>query len=400
MTPEQLTREIKRRARALGFHGVGVTDVQPLEEAEKQYHRWLREGYAADLHYMQASAHLRAHPKRVWPEARVVLVLAVNYYSGEFDPLPRGYGRIARYAWGRDYHDVIPARLRQLVGEIEHLLGRPVRARWFTDAAPLLERALAVRAGLGRVGWNACLITETFGSWVFLSEILLDVELVPDPAETRPCQSVFDCQRSCPTGALRPDGLVDARLCISYHTIENRGAIPRALRPQLGDWLFGCDVCQQVCPHNARVPITDWPDFHPEAGVGQRLALAEVLTLTSDDAFRARFRGTALRRAKRRGLLRNASIVAANTGYEDAIPHLRRLAREDPDEIIRGHALWALRVLDPIGSRPIVDRARRDPHPFVRQEAEWALETPSGGRLREESHDRETSDMLSARDRL
>ena len=379
MTREQLTSQIKAQARALGFHGVGVTDIRPLREDEARYHRWLHQGWAADLRYMQTSASVRAHPRRVWPEARSILVLAVNYYSGDFDPLPRGHGRIARYAWGRDYHDVIPPRLRQLVAEIERLLERPVRARWFTDAGPLLERALARRAGLGRIGWNACLITETFGSWVFLSEILLDVELVLDQEEARACLSVFECQRYCPTGAIAPDGLVDARLCLSYHTIENRGAIPRALRPKLGDWLFGCDVCQAVCPHNARVPITDWPEFHPEAGVGKTLALADVLAIASEDEFRARFRGTALRRAKRRGLLRNAAIVAANTGYDDAIPQLQRLAREDPDEIIRGHALWALQMLDPVRSRPILERARRDPHPFVREEAESALERGGNG---------------------
>ncbi|GBC83031.1 Epoxyqueuosine reductase [bacterium HR10] len=395
MTLERLTREIKERARALGFHGVGITDVRPLEEAEARYHHWLREGLAADLQYMQTSAGQRAHPARVWPEARAVLVLVVNYYSGEFDALPRGHGRIARYAWGRDYHDVIPARLRQLVAEIEQLLRRPVRARCFTDAVPLLERALARRAGLGRIGWNACLITEAFGSWVFLSEILLDVELAPDPPETRACVSTFDCHRSCPTGALRPDGLVDARLCISYHTIENRGVIPRALRSKLGDWLFGCDVCQEVCPHNARVPITDWPEFHLEAGVGKTLALADVLAIASDEAFRQRFRGTALRRAKRRGLLRNAAIVAANTGYEEAIPQLRRLAREDPDEIIRGHALWALGVLDPAGSRAILERARRDVHPFVREEAEWALEASAGGEPSEGSANMKPSGAIA-----
>ncbi len=374
MTLEQLTREVKRRARALGFHGVGVTTAHPLLEDQTRYHRWLAQGQVADLLYMRTSAELRAHPMRVWPEVRTILVLAVNYYSGDFDPVPRGYGRIARYAWGRDYHEVIPARLRQLVGEIQQLVGRPIPARCFTDAVPLLERALARRAGLGRIGWNACLITEEFGSWVFLSEILLPLELVPDPEETRSCRSTFDCARACPTGALRPEGVVDARLCISYHTIENRGVIPRALRRQLGDWLFGCDICQQVCPHNARPPITDWPEFHPEAGVGKTLALSEVLALTSDEEFRARFRHTALRRAKRRGLLRNAAIVAANTGYEEAIPLLRCLAREDPDPIVRGHALWALSVLDPVRSRPILESARHDEDDVVRQEAEWALE--------------------------
>jgi len=373
MTIERLIQEVKRRAIELGFHSVGIASVTPLAEDEGRYHEWLRSGRAADLTYMIESKPFRAHPQHLLPEARSILSLAVNYYCGDFDSLPRGHGRIARYAWGRDYHEVIPPRLWQLVREIETLLGRSVRARCFTDAVPLLERAVARLAGLGRVGVNSCLITEEFGSWVLLSEILLDVELTPDIEDARACLGTLDCLTRCPTNALVEPYVVDARRCISYHTIENQGVIPHNLRPQLGDWLFGCDVCQEVCPQNNQFVITSWREFHPESGVGKTLALAEVLSLDSDEAFRRRFRHTAIVRARRRGLVRNAALVAANTRCDEAIPLLQKRASSDPDEIIRGHAIWALGVLDVKGSLSVIERACCDPSAFVRSEARTVL---------------------------
>lgn len=377
-----LSEKVKERARALGFHRVGIARVAPLVEAERRYHEWLDAQQAAALGYMIESRSRRAHPEQLMPDAQTILSLAVSYYSGDFDSVPPGHGRLARYAWGRDYHEVIPPRLWQLVGEIEQLVGRPVRARCFTDAVPLLERAVAARAGIGRLGWNSCLITEEWGSWVFLGEILLDVALEPDEPDRRVCFSTRDCLSSCPTGAIPRPFVVDARRCISYHTIENRGMIPRELRPLIGDWLFGCDVCQEVCPHNRRVPLTSWREFHPESGVGKTLAVKEVLALDSDERFRQRFRHTALLRARRRGLVRNAAIVAANTGFDDVLPMLSRLITSDPDEIIRAHAVWAASVLAGASVRPVIERARHDPSPLVRDEARHALEggaSPLGG---------------------
>lgn len=380
-----LTEKVKERARALGFHRVGIARVAPLVEAERRYHEWLDAEQAAALGYMIESRSLRAHPERLMPGAQTILSLAVSYYSGDFDSVPPGHGRIARYAWGRDYHQVIPPRLWQLVGEIQHLVGRPVRARCFTDAVPLLERAVAAQAGVGRIGWNSCLITDEWGSWVFLCDILLDVALEPDEPDWRVCFRTRDCLGGCPTGAIPRPFVVDARRCISYHTIENRGMIPRELRPLLGDWLFGCDVCQEVCPHNHQVPLTSWREFHPESGVGKTLAVRDLLTLESDELFRQRFRHTALWRARRRGLVRNATVVAANTGYDEVLPALYRLIDSDPDEIIRAHAVWAASVLGGPSARPVIERARRDPSPLVRDEAVHALEgiasplTPAGG---------------------
>lgn len=373
MRIEQLTIKLKQRAKQLGFDAVGVTRIAPLSDDERRYLQWIEEGMAADMSYMQRNPTLRARPQQLAPAARSIISLAVNYYSGEFDELKPGEGRIARYAWGLDYHHVIPPKLWALVAHIEELIGRTVTARCFTDAVPLLERAVACRAGLGRIGYNSCLITDQFGSWVFLAEILLDVELAPDAPDTRLCMEALDCIAQCPTGAIPRQYVVDARRCISYQTIENRGVIPREIRPLLGDWLFGCDVCQDVCPHNRRLPETSWREFRPESGVGKTIRLDEVLRIQSDEVFAQRFRHTALRRAKRRGLVRNAAIVAANTHYEPAIPLLRHLAQCDPDPIIRGHAVWALGQFPMNRWRPSVERCLDDENPFVREEARIAL---------------------------
>jgi epoxyqueuosine reductase len=374
MTIEQLTAKVKEQARRRGFDAVGVIRVEPLTEEERRYLKWIEDGLSADMAYLQRQPTLRARPNELAPTARSIISLAVNYYSGEFDRVSPGQGRIARYAWGLDYHEVIPPKLGALVACIESLVDRKVTARCFVDAVPLLERAVARRAGLGRIGYNSCLITDRFGSWVFLSDILIDVELMPDREDDRTCLSTFDCIIDCPTGAIPEPYVVDARRCISYQTIENRGVIPRDARPLMGDWLFGCDVCQEVCPHNRALPKTTWKEFHPQAGVGKTLSLNDVLSINSDEAFRDRFRHTALLRTKRRGLARNATIVAANTKYEAAIPLLINLAQSDPDPIVRGHAVWALAQFSDKRLTTVVDQRRKDEDPFVRQEAQAVME--------------------------
>ncbi|MBI3949391.1 MAG: tRNA epoxyqueuosine(34) reductase QueG [Acidobacteria bacterium] len=373
MMIEQLTATVKEQARRLGFNAVGVIRVEPLTDEERCYLKWIEDGMSADMAYLQCQPTLRARPNELAPTARSIISLAVNYYSGEFDPLKPGEGRIARYAWGLDYHEVIPPTLWALVASIENLVGRKVKARCFVDAVPLLERAVARRAGLGRIGFNSCLITDRFGSWVFLSDILLDVELAPDEEDARTCLSTFDCIINCPTGAIPEPYVVDARRCISYQTIENRGIIPRHMRPLMGDWLFGCDVCQEVCPHNRVLLKTTWKEFYPESGVGKTLSIHEVLSIHSDEIFRHRFRHTALLRTKRRGLVRNATIVAANTKHEPAIPLLKNLIESDPDPIIRGHAVWALGQFSGGQFATVLEQALKDEDPFVRQEAQAAM---------------------------
>lgn len=374
MAIEHLTGRVKEQARRLGFDAVGVIRVEPLTDEERRYLKWIEDGLSADMAYLQRQPTLRARPNELVPTARSLISLAVNYYSGEFDPVKPGEGRIARYAWGLDYHEVILPRLWALVACVENWVGRRVKASCFVDAVPLLERAVARRAGVGRIGFNSCLITDRFGSWVFLSDILLDVELMPDEEDARTCLSTLDCLVDCPTGAIPEPYVVDARRCISYQTIENRGVIPRDMRPLMGDWLFGCDVCQEVCPHNRRLPKTTWKEFHPESGVGKTLSINEVLSIASDEAFRQRFRHTALLRTKRRGLVRNAAIVAANTKYEAAVPLLTSLTQFDPDPIVRGHAVWALAQFHDKRLAAVIERALKDEDPFVRQEAQAVME--------------------------
>src|SRR5262249_37834922 len=241
--------------------------------------------------------------------------LAINYYSSapRFEHLNR-YGRIARYAWGRDYHEVVKPRLVQLAGKIESILsgdccrheasGSEFKYRCFVDAVPLLERAVAQRAGIGFFGKNTNLLQPRRGSWHFLSELLVNAELPEDGQPSRVgCGTCTRCLDACPTGAFAGPYQLDSRVCRSYLTIENKGPIPRTLRAALGEWLFGCDVCQDVCPFNRFSADTDWPELQPEAGPGPRIDLAEVLSIDTDEKFRSRFKGTALARPKRRGLL-------------------------------------------------------------------------------------------------
>lgn len=367
---------IKQAARELGFEAVGVASIEPLTRDGNALQEWCEDGFAAGMDYMTRKPDLHASPAVLVPYARSVITLAIDYYAAAppFEHEHR-YGRVARYAWGRDYHDVVKPRLIELAGRIEHLAGRRIHARCFVDAVPLLERAVAARAGLGFFGKNTNLLQPRRGSWFFLSEILLDLELPAEPCEIKvSCGSCHRCIDACPTNAFAAPYRLDSRRCISYLTIENKGAIARELRPAIGEWVFGCDVCQDVCPFNRFASETAWPELGPEAGAGPRLNLAEVLSITSDGEFRARFRGTPLMRPKRRGLLRNAAIVAANVGAIETAPLLVERTLNDHEPLIRSHALWALAQLDPKLAADTAERAlKTDPDTSVREEAEMVM---------------------------
>jgi epoxyqueuosine reductase len=386
-----LVAEIKEAASRLGFEVAGITSVAPLAGDDEHYRAWVEAGFAAGMDYMTRRPELLARPGVLVPQARSLVTLAVNYYA-EAPPFRHAgqFGRVARYAWGLDYHDVVKPRLMELAAEIERLAGRPVHARCFVDAVPLLERAAAARAGVGFVGKNTNLLRPRHGSWFFLSEILLDLELPADDEPVRvSCGTCHRCLDACPTDAFAGPYQLDARRCISYLTIEHKGAIPVELRAGLGEWVFGCDGCQEmrsevtrrgplpvvvrgseaVCPFNRFARETEWRAFHPDAGVGPRLDLVEVLSISGDADFRARFKGTPLLRPKRRGLLRNAAVVAANVGCTAAVPALLVRVEQDPEPLIRAHALWALARLDSTKAAPLVERALNDPEALVRDEA-------------------------------
>jgi epoxyqueuosine reductase len=370
-----LVSQIKNAAFELGFEVAGITSVEPLERDDNAFHDWCANGHAADMDYMTRRTELHGNPRALVPYAHSLITLAVDYGvdAPQFEHEHR-FGRVARYAWGLDYHDVVKPRLTALAARIEKLAGREIHARCFVDAVPLLERAAAARAGLGFFGKNTNLLRPRNGSWFFLSEILLDLELPADNREIKvSCGSCRRCLDACPTNAFPAPYVLDSRKCISYLTIENKGAIPRGLREAMGDWVFGCDVCQDVCPFNRFATDARWPEFHPQAGVGPRLDLVEVLSIATDEEFRARFRGTPLTRPKRRGLLRNAAVVAANVGATAAVPALIDRVENDPEPLIRSHALWSLSRLD--GKRvAAAERAlKNDADNLVREEAEAIL---------------------------
>ena len=381
---QPLANQIKAAAAELGFSVTGITSAAPLIQDLRALQEWIGAGFAAGMDYMVRKPGLKGQPKELVPYAASVISLAVNYHSSaaRFEHQNR-YGRIARYAWGLDYHEVVKPRLARLAGRIEQMIASSsltpdaFKYRCFVDAVPLLERAIAQRAGIGFFGKNTNVLQPRGGSWHFLSELLINAELPEEGQQSKvSCGSCTRCLDACPTGAFAGPFRLDSRLCISYLTIENRGHIPLELRGAIGEWLFGCDVCQDVCPFNRFSTDTDWPELRPEAGPGPRIDIPDLLTIDADEKFRVRFSGTALSRPKRRGLLRNAAVVAANIGCVEAMPALLQRIERDPEPLIRQHAIWAAARLDEQMSRGLIERAiKTDPDPGVQKEAAAALET-------------------------
>ncbi|MGB3680860.1 MAG: tRNA epoxyqueuosine(34) reductase QueG [Rubrobacteraceae bacterium] len=333
---------LEEKARAAGFDLVGVSPAEPLSEGGERLREWQEAGMAADMGYMQRPVELISNPKKLQKSAKSVVSLGVSYYPGEHPENP-GSGKVARYAWGRDYHMVIKERLFRLREELEEELGVRIKARAFTDAVPLLERSAAQHAGLGFFGRNSCVINGEIGSYFFIADLIMDLELPPNAHGTGTCGQCTRCMDRCPTGAIKAPGVVDARLCISYLTIENSGDIPRELRPLVGDWAFGCDICQEVCPYNkTKATQSRWPEFGAQAGTGPYLDFTEVLEIRTEEEFESRFAGTPLTRPGRAGLLRNCCVAAGNLRLGKNVPPLTRCLQRDPSALVRGHAAWAL----------------------------------------------------------
>lgn len=374
---------IEELAREAGFELVGVARAGRLEEGGERLRRWQEAGMAAGMGYMRRPVELLSDPRRLQKSARSVISLGVSYYPGDHPENPGGGGKVARYAWGEDYHRVIKGRLFGLRARLEEALGCRVKARAFTDAVPLLERSAAQRAGLGFFGRNSCLINGEMGSYFFIAELLVDLEIEPDEPGEGTCGRCRRCIDACPTGAIKAPGVVDARLCISYLTIENRGEIPRELRPQIGEWAFGCDVCQQICPYNRRkAKRSRWPEFSAGAGAGPYLKIIEVLGIQSEEAFESRFGHTPLTRAGREGLLRNCCVVAGNLKLTEAVPALARCLREDGSALVRGHAAWALgEIGGEEAEEALRSAAETEEDGWCLQEIRLALEANREGRV-------------------
>ena len=346
------TALVKERALKAGFDLVRITTAEDfLEDREVALGR-IDEGLMDGLPWYNPSRVARgASPGQLLPNACSIICLALNYFPGDSsagetvqpEDGPSGQveahmGKIARYAWGRDYHRVMKRKMRDLVADLSALLELEVSARWYVDDGPMLDRAAAARSGLGWFGKNSNILTSELGSWVFLGQVITDLELEPDPSIKKSCGSCVRCIDACPTGAIVAPYVVDNTRCISYQTIENRGPVPIELRPYMLDWVFGCDICQEVCPVNRKEMPTREPVF------GQRnlsvADLVEVLEMT-DDQFLERFAGTPIMRATRAGLQRNACVALGNLKAVESVPALARaLAKGGP--LVRSHAAWAL----------------------------------------------------------
>lgn len=326
---------IEELARLEGFDLAGWIPLRPPPEADL-FGAWLDAGFHGQMSYLERFRSRIVEPARVLPEAQSLLSLAVNHArpSGGF----AGGGRVARYALGRDYHAVVDGMLRRLIRRLR-AEGLGARFRGIVDAGPVLERSHAVRAGLGFASKSANLLHHRFGPWLFLAEIFLDVACDEAPPRAPgSCGTCRLCLDRCPTRAIVEPGRVDARLCISYLTIEFRGAIPEALRPSLGEWVFGCDVCSEVCPFGDGAP-----DASARFGTHEALSMSlEDLLDLDDAAFAVRFAGSPLRRTKREGLVRNACIVLGNLGRRSAADRLASAASSDPSAVVRDAAAWAL----------------------------------------------------------
>jgi epoxyqueuosine reductase len=344
MEISELTLKIKNRAIKLGFPLVGVTSADPPDHLDF-FRDWLDAGHNASMAWLgtERSVERRSDLKKILPECQTVLVLASPY------PAPRGNvkgGNIAAYALNQDYHDVLEKRLEELMLAIEGWVGEAVPNRWYVDTGPVMEKELAMRAGLGWIGKNTTLINRDFGSYFLLSEILLGIELSTDPPVTETfCGTCTRCLDTCPTRALKEPYLLDANRCISYLTIEHRDEIPQDLSNRMGDWIFGCDICQIICPWNkpGKQAASILAALQPREEL-VTFDLLEEIGLNQAE-FSARFKGSPVKRTKRGGYLRNVAIALGNRGEEDALPALERSLQDD-ETLVRQAAAWAIEKIN------------------------------------------------------
>lgn len=383
----ELSHAIREAALGLGFSRVGFCPIEPFADAGRAFARWLGEGYHGEMAFLSGDG--RTDPRALLPRAKTLIVVALAYHRGGTlapSPLPRPplgsdaaalspRALVARYARGADYHGVMKQRLRALADRCAELSGRPLIARPCVDTAPLLEREAARRAGIGFIAKNTMAIVPGLGSYVLLGELLIDIELdiAATPASAAAgCGSCRTCLDACPTGAFVDAYTLDARRCISYLTIELRGPIPRELRPAIGRWVFGCDICQEVCPYNrSPKPRPSDPALAPRPGTSD-LELCQLLAIGSA-AHRRLVRNSALKRINRACLQRNAAVALGNSRDPGVVPALTAALRANPSALVRGHVAWALgRIGDEAAASALADARGRETDGFVLEEIELA----------------------------
>ncbi len=394
---------IREQAYALGFDGVRITGAEAFPEAERVIKARIAEGLMDGLPWFTAKrADVSCYPDALLPEAQSIIALATCYLSEQPDESQSGgpRGRISRYAWGDDYHDLIKPKLQQFAAWLRDYARNEVpelETRLFVDTGRMVDRAVAQRAGLGWYGKNTNILTHGWGSWVFLAEIVTNLQLAPEDVDAplkANCGHCEICLRACPTGALPAPYVLDNRRCISYLTIELRESIPLELRPLMGNLIFGCDICQQVCPVNLVAerrlglrpaeathtrPLLFQPhqSFHPRPATGSSPELIPLLKLTEAE-FRERFRGSPIKRTKRRGLLRNVCVALGNSGDRAAVPALCEALHHE-EALVRGHAAWALGQLGSAQAWQALQEALiSEPDSDVQKEIRCALEIGRG----------------------
>jgi epoxyqueuosine reductase len=368
MTGADLAKSIKEKALEIGFDLVGISPVDSFPE-NQFYKEWLARGFAGEMRYMEKEPQKRENIKNIFPEAKSVISCGLNYntnYLYSIKETDKRRGWISRYAWGDDYHHIMNNRLWLLLAFIKEISPKEIKALIYADTGPVLDRVYGKYSGIGWFGKNTCLINQKIGSWIFIGEIITNLELEYDSPVPDRCGTCTRCIDACPTGALLEPYVLDSRLCISYLTIELKEKIPVELRNKVTNNLFGCDICQDVCPWNRRAKTTSEPSFQPR----ENLYNPELSSLSSlsDKEFRGVFKGNPVKRAKRKGFLRNVLIAMGNSGLREFVPDIIE-SLNDKDPIIRAHAAWALWKLEGEDSyQTLLDRLDAESDPMVREE--------------------------------
>jgi len=373
---QDLKSHITEYATQCGFDLVRVTGAEEFVQERDAALSRIKAGHMDGLSWFNESRVRRGtDPETLLPGARSIICLGLSYLDELREDPSTGRGKVARYALVKDYHRAMKRRMKAFVRRLEERLESPIDAKWYVDDGPMLDRAAAARSGLGWFGKSTNILTGSHGSWILLGQVITNLELEPDQPLKKTCGACVRCIDDCPTGAIMAPYVVDNARCISYQTIENRGAIPLEMRPLIGDWVFGCDICQDVCPVNrkASTPLQPIPRAEAVESTG-RLDLAELLEL-SEQEFRSRFQGTSIMRAKRVGLQKNACVALGNSRDKAGVPTLvSALTGDEP--LVRGHAAWALGQIATADAVADLERASKsETDPYVVEEIQGALKS-------------------------
>lgn len=350
-----------------------------FNKEKKRLSVWQEKGFSGEMKYMNRSPDLLGNPKMLLPEAESILTFGLPYDSSPHPEMKVGYGRVARYAWGKDYHDIFPGLLKNFLNALAKINSN-IKYKYFSDAVPLLERACAEKGGIGFVGKNTLIIKPGVGSFFFLGEILLNFKITEahQDLQFQGCRTCTNCLEKCPTGAFEEECLLNANKCISYLTIEKKGLHSVREREMIGEWIFGCDICQEVCPFNhtsIKFPKAPKIEFLGSEGAGPLVSIIELLKIKTDEEFRFRFKGTPLIRPKREGMIRNAIQVAVNTRYEESLIKIIELIN-DASPVIRATALWGVYSL--AGREKVLSHAEKAVHDISQEVAREAENILSG----------------------